>query len=136
MEEQNKYFTPDIEDLHIGYKCEQKDESEWTSYIIDQKSLLYTTLRDLESSEKSFIRTKFLDKSDIESLGWKWFTNASYGEDYEMINNNKKYVLSQIENTQEIYVYLIDESKDYVLFNGQCKSINELRIIHKLLQIN
>lgn len=135
MEKQNKYFTPEYNELVLGDKIQcwhSIDIQRWEDDIFQGWEIDCFK----EYIALGAVRVKYLDKSDIESLGWKWFTNASYGEDYEMINNGKRYVLSQIENTQEIYVYLIEKSENCTIFNGQCKSINELRIIHKLLQIN
>jgi hypothetical protein len=35
MEEKNKYFTPEIEDIRVGYKCEIENNNKWTSLIIN-----------------------------------------------------------------------------------------------------
>ena len=147
MEEQNKYFTPDIEDLHINYECEQKLESEWISFVIDHKSFLYTSLRDLETSEESVIRTKYLDTDDIISLGWiKTDLEGYFVKENERSLYRLEYIGTWLDINQILkqrypqfdinYPGEFHEASDRGLFSGECKSINELRIIHKLLKIN
>lgn len=68
--ENNLYYTPTIEEFHIGFECEvlgligAKEDQRLFSQptIISQKELLL--INRLE------IRVKYLDQSDIESLGW------------------------------------------------------------------
>lgn len=159
MEGQNKYYCPLIEELHIGYECEHT--SNMGAFVCnDQDRIVKDRLFDFElfnyinwSKEEGgldkFIRTKFLDKSDIESLGWVhtdlqgYFVRENkktiYKLNYYTTNNfitidainKKRHSFANILYPGEFY-----ELSDVRLFTGQCKSINELRIIHKLLQIN
>jgi len=68
---ENKYYTPTIEEFHIGFEYEILDpKQEW----------IKQTWRIHNFSEGRFkanlevynsVRAKCLDKEDIESLGWK-----------------------------------------------------------------
>lgn len=89
MESQNtKYYTPSIEEFYIGFECEIQSSYGYQlgiyPNILKQDTLAFQTLIDkgeLETLKLSTIRVKYLDKEDIESLGWKLksqTTNKSY----------------------------------------------------------
>lgn len=68
----NKYYTPKIEEFHIGFECEIKDipppEEDWHQHIISK----YNQFELLEEwLEEKSIRVKWLDIEDCESLGWE-----------------------------------------------------------------
>ena len=82
MSEEGKYYTPSIEEFHVGFEYEllkRKSvyDAEWKFEIIKRVfdvnvvSNSYDWARfniDLKDKE---IRVKYLDRDDIESLGWK-----------------------------------------------------------------
>lgn len=105
MNDQEKYYTPSIEEFHVGFEYEFQlcvewnnekddfeDEGEWVKRIYNGGViLLEETLREYDVykegkrtfldaidyyKESGWIRVKYLDKEDIESLGWgdlnKW----------------------------------------------------------------
>jgi hypothetical protein len=69
----NKYYTPSIEEFHVGFEYEYSDLNHnlqgygWfkTEYVIDD-----TLLGMIEVGMNNY-RVKYLDKEDIESLGFK-----------------------------------------------------------------
>jgi hypothetical protein len=68
--EEDKYYTPKIEELHVGFEIQLQniENAQWGTYEIvsgDNISELYTENID-------WLRVKFLDREDIESLGWKY----------------------------------------------------------------
>lgn len=132
MEQQNKYYTPKIEELFIGYELEafylQFPNNHWEKCIID-KSLFRTIL--YRGIVKNTIRTPYLSKEDIKSLEWK--------EDWnEYLFNKDKYTLNWgqivLENERTIWVRIKNQFLE-TLYYGECKSINELRKIIKWLNI-
>lgn len=69
-----KYYTPAIEEFHVGFEFEvntAKEENDgryWFPAKISSDVLSEgTDLIDLPSN----VRVKYLDRKDIESLGWK-----------------------------------------------------------------
>lgn len=170
QENNNKYYTPDIEDLFIGYECERlvmedqtpivienaqrlkeiidkrlKGSKVWESYKIE--SPLYIV--DLINS--NLIRTKYLDKSDIEELGWtevkERFKHPFLGliEGYKIINETtgfnetSEYQLCKHPNSTIISIYRIYESswgsQHEQIYSGNCPSINEGKKLMKMLNI-
>lgn len=79
--ENNLYYTPTIEEFHIGFECEvlgligAKEDQRLFSQptIISQKELLLIDYLE--------IRVKYLDQSDIESLGLNGFEITAYVEE-------------------------------------------------------
>jgi hypothetical protein len=68
MSKENKYYTPEIEEFHVGFEYEFGGEGYWDTEEWDfdfKRKDLYTVL-----GEKK-IRVKHLDREDIESLGWE-----------------------------------------------------------------
>lgn len=134
MMEENKYYIPEIEDLSVGYECELNIpnlpdiKGGWKKISLTNETLNnYFSLVRLPSY-KTFVRTKYLDKEDIESLGWKF--DANKADDYKYYLNS--YILYFPYAEEE--PILIKDQKN-TLFYGECKSINELKTIMKFLNI-
>lgn len=69
---ENKYYTPDISELHIGMEIERATPSTetadgmfWTPYKVDD-----STPMTLFKQFPEFQRIKYLSKKDIENEGW------------------------------------------------------------------
>ncbi len=72
----NKYYTPEIEEFHVGFEYEEKD-IEWEKAVCGTYDAGdFDALGDV--SREGNIRVKHLDREDIESLGFNhigamWF---------------------------------------------------------------
>lgn len=119
--EENKYYTPDITELYVGYEC--KHTSNMSAFIWSEK----------EGGLQKFLRTKYLDRSDIERCGW---THVG-GQNYEMIipSTIEKQPADKWELTHYDKIVCINSEYSNRCFDGECKSINELRTIMKFLKI-
>ncbi len=76
MTEDNKYYTPTIEEFHIGFELEfknsmvtpvefRKEVCEWETL-----SIAFDTWEHEQGEFKNEFRVKYLDREDIESLGY------------------------------------------------------------------
>lgn len=79
MSKENKYYTPSIEEFHVGFECEFNNPMQsntWKKEICDQDtiSIVYDTCEheDYKGEFADTFRVKYLDKEDIESLGWEY----------------------------------------------------------------
>lgn len=141
MEEQNKYYTPDIEDIRHGYEYEylniNGDEDVWEKAIFPNPHY-HEQSGWVEYNAHSHlvnIRTKYLDKSDIESCGWtcQEYTQDGYNQRYtKNVDSESGYDL--------IYCAAWDKKWQindcgYGIYWGEIKSINELRKIMQWLKI-
>jgi len=137
---ENKYYTPSIEDIRVGYECEWKDcdehtwekknEYPWEKRIIEADEVEFT----IDDVEEGRIRTPYLTKEQIEAEGWVEMSPPiiSISREFRNIPFIKDgYRLDYNINSNQLAITI---SREF-LFYGECKSINELRIICKLLNI-
>lgn len=129
--EENKYYTPNIEDFYIGYEFEFQGVPEgWHKMILSEENDSKTMKYHIETKmlrwniENKSIRVSYLTKEQIENEGWINDTELStifYKGGYllKLFTKNKIVILNPSES----------------LFNGECLSINEFRTICKLLNI-
>lgn len=132
--ENKKYFTPDIEDIRVGYECEVLINDIWNKVrVVNITGMGLKFLSMDERSEWTFtnldgyIRALYLTKEQIEAEGWKdSYNSCKKGYVYKYEFENNVLVIFKISTAPFI---------DEVLFKGECKDINTLRYICKLLKI-
>jgi hypothetical protein len=138
MEEISKYYTPTIDEFHIGF------EYEWfgvTGYVLNvpvcgwMKNTLKEMSEDIRSPIKSMeYRVKYLDKVDIESLGFR-YTEEEY-EHFEKGTEDTKYFLDYDKNDHMLYIHNGQDWDDgYTWFEGTIKNKSELKVLLKQLGI-
>ena len=119
----NKYYTPEIEEFHIGFEFEVDYGDKWVQ----------ETQRDgfLHNKKLENIRVKYLDKEDIESLGWKHSGGKmlSGAMQYYDINKCRLYYA---EHHPE---YLSINVMETQVFRGRIKNKSELRKLMKQIGI-
>jgi hypothetical protein len=149
-----EYYTPDIEDIRVGYECEWIHlDKGWIKGVISEKILNdvfgFLFINKIEK------RTPYLTKEQIEAEGWvevpnRWFdTNKTQRmatvPDYELDTVFGKLKLF-ITNLKEVHKHISIErytkadpndawsmSSFKTVYSGPCPSINEFRQIIKLL---
>lgn len=155
MTEEEKYYTPSIEEFHVGFEYEIYSEGlfedsiedfcGWYSYKFQQGNCF----RDFEDIKLNLqqIRVKYLDKSDIESLGWK-----EAEETKEILQRFGRYtvfecanifltvysdnMISIVVNTGKVKLTPNEPMDLACIFNGTIKNKNELKTLMKQLGIN
>jgi hypothetical protein len=129
---ENDYYTPAIEDLHVGYECELERGSidkEWCPYVLELDNS-HSSEGDKVWLYSDSLRTLYLTKEQIESEGWKsvgqigWYEKGRYSLLFGWITNNRG-----------THSYLTVVDKTTCIYAGSCPSINEFRTIMKLLGI-
>ena len=141
------YYTPKIEELFVGYKCEityakNEDDIYWIPTILT----LWDINTILEEKEGNF-RTKYLDKEDIINEGWIHKNDNVFikeyiykDEDDEFTGFHYKLYLHKnncitIEKlnintyTGKPYYDLYEGNQNHIVKNIKCKSINEFKKI-------
>jgi len=136
----DKYYTPEIEEFHVGF------EYEWLN--ISNSEWLKKTHSSLDCSYNSPERTrvKYLDREDIESLGFipiipsniedkgsyepDWWSTTKTGDGYQILKC-KNY------STNEITYEISYGQHEYrqVKFDGTIKNKSELKKLLKQLGI-
>ncbi len=129
----DKYYTPDVSDLFIGYECEyQRHKGEWFCDIITATDIYNFR----EHPEK--VRTPYLTKEQIEKEGWK---EIHWREYIKLVDEAKSLYIHffngnrQSEDDEEYMSEFKVHNGTRVMFSGKCPSVNEFRKICKLLGI-
>jgi hypothetical protein len=140
-----KYYTMTEKDICIGLEFEfpiysvEKKTTEYVKSIFDFNTIEYFFNKDSDGkySISEIFRIKYLDRSDLEELGWKvkvW----SFGSGYFYID---KYTLGlhSIDSESKIFMYCTisknDNGNNVVLFSGTIKNKAELARIMKQTNI-
>lgn len=141
---ENKYFTPDIEDICVGYECEicphlgYKDE--WIPVTGKCEEIPGNGVKDCNLDELTYdclvdgyigIRVPYLTKEQIETEGWKieseikgYFKFKNYHLSFDYVTGLYRMRISKDEDLRE-----------NLIFEGTCKDINTFRKIIKLLKV-
>ncbi len=122
--EQEKYYTPDISELYVGYECEWLDtRNDWTN-------LEFKLPNDISLDDT--YRTKYLDSDDIISLGFQEKRKIINSSVYFKEEVGFPYGLFLVHHPNSTTI-TIDNDGDFdnyeCYFKGDCKSINELKKI-------
>lgn len=135
MEQDNKYYIPEIEEFHIGFAYEYlTNGDDWIKHTISCKTDLIECILDLEENN---IRVKYLDREDIESFGF--VEEIFKSENVTYLKKDSCVII--IDNlVKNLFIGLIDPyavpPKKYIaLFNGTIKNKSELKRILKQLDI-
>mgnify|MGYP003654653281 CR=1 FL=1 len=128
----DKYYTPEIEEFCVGFEFELREGVIWNKITSDIQIqyALHLPGRVL----KDFIRVKYLDREDIESLGLEhigayWFESKKLNC---RIRKWKELEIDIYKNWSDINLAEQDELR---CFRGNIKNKSELKVILKQLNI-
>lgn len=128
-----EYFTPDIEDIRVGYECESLfTDMKWHSFIYTPDD--FSVLK--EEILNDMVRVPYLTKEQIEKEGW--VVDFEDKERKRFTAGKNSFRLHFINNRLDITTYRGDFGlvEDGVpIFKGECKDINTFRYLSKLLGI-
>jgi hypothetical protein len=115
----NKYYTPEIEEFHVGFEYENYYNDIWHSKEFGESA---DTLRHLTDYPN---RVKHLDREDIESLGGVHDTGDCY-------DFGERWMVSWFSHDGRVEIY--DEENENG-FSGTIKNKSELKKLLKQLGI-
>jgi len=140
MEDNLKYFQPEISDIRVGYECEVESNSKWrhiTVTAIDSEENSIGTDNGSYWLTAQNLRVPYLTKEQIEAEGWK--SDGIHYFKNESAINTKLYISPIIRSANKkffINIYRVTNTNQLTnLFSGECKDINTFRYITKLLGI-
>lgn len=146
----DKYFTPDIEDIRVGYECEFNTNNiklNWIKVIASGPNQIFENgmviYKILEELTQGRIKVPYLTKEQIEAEGWGRVSGVA---DFERttpflysIRRDKNGSLFNLVYNFDTKDLIIDNGHTYeqqdIYYNGKCKDINTFRYICKLLNI-
>ena len=121
---ENKYYTPTLDEFYVGFEYEQKHGDKWKSLVFD------INYEDSDWNELYHInyclayhsiRVKYLDKEDIESLG---FSNYIPPHEYDHTWTLGKFTLKCWFNDTIPHIRIIGQF--VTVFDGNIKNKSEL----------
>jgi len=141
--EKEKYYTPTIEEFHVGFEYEVLAGNEWVNTKIHVENINLNMDRVINHIETC--RVKHLDKSDIESLGLILDKTHSRDEYFDfrfpkkilgLGTGDDKTIFVQTNSLDcEICIYTKENRGcEDIYFNGVIKNISEL--INQLKRCN
>jgi len=144
---ENKYYTPEISEFHIGFRYEAKNNEtfEWEKVIqISGFAGSEHYDRDLINLANDQFRVKCLDKQDIEELGWEYVGESNYYKGdirYRIKNKGNTWLWLNVarQGDYQILISSFDTGfsleGDSFLFDGDIKNYNELKKLMLMLEI-
>lgn len=140
---ENKYFVPDISEMHVGCEFEMNDTwGGWKKLVLTEELLKQPMVGLGSGNERSpwywNFRIPYLTKEQIENQDWKFLPTTT--ETYLVFmreNTSPRLELAYDLNdySLEIRRHFFEEKLKINLFKGECKDINTFRLICKLLKI-
>lgn len=143
----DKYYTPAIEEFHVGFEYERLSTSgEWTEEVLDYSSISSYAIEDVleDMSYGDTIRVKYLDQEDIESLGWRQVKDYDDEKVFQILpDEHDFYELSWFTDEDAPHNINIEfwyETKPCVsncdtIFRGTLKNKSELKVLIRQLNI-
>lgn len=139
---ENKYYTPTIEEFHVGFNCYYKAillDNTWTPVTISYEWMA-SLFDEIENMDLSLYRVKYLDREDIESLDWEYCPNYGIEENYGIMFTKRDPNYEGTLNMQLKYWFTNNRLNIYkpgcVVFDGTIKNKSELKILLKQLGID
>lgn len=147
----DKYFTPDIEDIRVGYECEVKNSSddknfEWEHLKIvgvddakiSGRLMDWSFYDSLNAVKDKSVRVPYLTKEQIIAEGWREIHDEEYIKSIPVEDGMPSKTWWFHNNVDTEYLSTIEfryNGYHNVGFRGECKDINTFRWISKLLKI-
>jgi len=117
-----KYYTPEIEEFYKGFIVHIDTDGEWLPTKINYTDELYKLMM---TGEDSGVRVKYLDREDIESLGFvKWPDRDVY--------DLGEFQLHLGRHVEPYKVEIYDDNSQYC-FVGVIKNKSELKKVLKMI---
>ena len=130
VKEGSRYYTPSIEEFHVGFEYDSKGNinAEWVSKIVEENTM--TALG------ASYCRVKYLDREDIESLGFK-FKEYWIREEKGSIYHKGIHGITYFNGTGTISIWelLQADCEGETYFQGTIKNKSELRVLLNQLEL-
>lgn len=139
----NKYFTPDISDIRVGYECEYLHEGGIWLPGFGLESGGFPSLVEIKNRGINILRVPYLTKEAIEKEGWGNYRKSidAWFEKEGIILREDGHHFSKIKLQYGFHDCRLKITPVFVsgdeecFFEGECKDINTFRYILKLLKI-
>tara|TARA_R110000764_G_scaffold234790_6_gene328888 strand:- start:199 stop:606 length:408 start_codon:yes stop_codon:yes gene_type:complete len=129
---ENKYYTPEIEEFHVGFEYEfrtlkgwDKEVMSWNDYPSYAGDYIGEAIKETDG-----IRVKYLDQEDIESFGFELRGDTYYG--FTVLNKPDPTWL-ELRYGGWGSELILNTDQGYVLFRGVIENKSELKRVLKMI---
>lgn len=135
---ENKYYTPELSEFHVGFEYEfsgNKGEG-WSEEIVEDLYSFESIIDDIRYCD---LRVKYLDKEDIESLGFKKENDMMMSAMSGSLYIGKRSELRTWYSGHSTCVRIItnpNTEQKQIVFDGFIKNLSELKVLLKQLGID
>ena len=125
----SKYYTPKIEEFHVGFEYEWYLEfkNNWVKSKYEATDFLDHDGICFFDDYKTRVRVKYLDQEDIDSLGFE----ETMGQEYYSLGEGDKQI--RIESLHPSPLYRVEFGEGFLFMNIKNKS--ELKKIIAILAV-
>jgi hypothetical protein len=142
MKEDNKYYTPTLDEFHVGFEYEELVDNypEDTKKWINVKVAKHEELEFIKDNLTTKVRVKYLDKDDIEELGWEYIGKLdAYIHKFEYntdtTTNKVDNIMALRYEDNDTRIIIATNKYDHYRFVGTIKNKSELKRLMKQLNI-
>jgi len=134
----DKYYTPEITEFYTGFECEFKNDQQdntWRHVVsdIDLLGIVYDSYEHQDFSNE--FRVKYLDKEDIESLGFEHYKRHAGTTTDEFQSKESRYLITFDSNFSTKWNCTVIDEVDFQLFHGFIRNKSEFKKLLKQLNI-
>lgn len=131
----SKFYVPNISEFHVGFECEIASiNNNWNITGWRKKVIDVSDEFTLFGTHPNLYRVKYLDKEDIESLGWKLYPGHNYEKLNQVVLFSKgKYTLAHSIKNSLITIYITDPTNEgeFPKFIADSIRVNKIKINNK-----
>jgi len=130
MNNESKYYTPEITEFYVGFECEIQRAGTWDKFILThgEVSMLYTRSFAHKDNLSNLIRVKYLDLQDIQELGFVFVGQDEVGL-FEFRGDEIELYFNP--HNQRIIIFKMPELD--CIFRGQIKNKSELKKVLEMI---
>ncbi len=146
MNANDKYYTPTLDEFFIGFEYEgYRDEfcpdhkKEWIDLTFGRWTSPNSHKKLLELIESNKVRVKYLDKEDIESLGFKYdnyYKTESHSKDLTGSKLGYSITITKCYGNEYCIYHIHPDGNKSVIFRGVIKNVSILKKLLQQLNIN
>lgn len=151
MKDKEYYYVPEIEEFYVGFEYELLEsipdsnggilyskEKEWQYRILTSEHMCQPLNYEFFIKNKNKLRVKYLDREDIESLGFKQITDNCFNLPLKSFRGRLDQEVRVLLRCTHVLIYLaqgMHDAEEKVLFTGDIKNKSELKRLLKQLGI-
>ncbi len=139
---ENKYYTPEIEEFHVGFEFEMDDTwGGWMPLTLTEELLKNPSVSLGSGNDRTnyYLRTrvKYLDREDIKELGFELYKTHPGTTTHEFQSKDARYLITfDPEFGKSWNITISDENTpEFIFFHGFLKNKSELKKLMKQLGI-